>query len=101
MSAPPPATLATAGTPPVMAQPVKWSEGTDPPKLKAPANACDCLHHIYDAKYPVDPKSTLRPGDALVEDYRAFQKRIGTSRNVRSEERRVGKECRSRWSPYH
>jgi len=64
------------------AQPVKWSEGTDPPKLKAPANACDCHHHIYDAKYPVDPKSTLRPGDAFVEDYRAFQKRIGTSRNV-------------------
>src|SRR6266480_7411632 len=27
----------------------------------------------------------------------------GTSRKavVRSEERRVGKECRSRWSPYH
>ena len=24
-----------------------------------------------------------------------------TSLNVRSEERRVGKECRSRWSPYH
>ena len=22
-------------------------------------------------------------------------------RNYRSEERRVGKECRSRWSPYH
>ena len=22
-------------------------------------------------------------------------------RTVRSEERRVGKECRSRWSPYH
>ena len=22
-------------------------------------------------------------------------------RRVRSEERRVGKECRSRWSPYH
>ena len=21
--------------------------------------------------------------------------------NTRSEERRVGKECRSRWSPYH
>ena len=28
---------------------------------------------------------------------------IGMSRNAssRSEERRVGKECRSRWSPYH
>src|SRR3712207_6334897 len=24
-----------------------------------------------------------------------------TSRRPRSEERRVGKECRSRWSPYH
>ena len=23
------------------------------------------------------------------------------SKMVRSEERRVGKECRSRWSPYH
>ena len=64
------------------AQQVKWSTGTEPPKLKAPANSCDCHHHIYDAKYPVDPRSVLRPGDALVEDYRAFQKRIGTSRNV-------------------
>ena len=25
----------------------------------------------------------------------------GATSNVRSEERRVGKECRSRWSPYH
>jgi D-galactarolactone isomerase len=64
------------------AQQVKWSTGTEAPKLKAPANSCDCHHHIYDAKYPVDPKSTLRPGDAFVEDYRVFQKRIGTSRNV-------------------
>ena len=23
------------------------------------------------------------------------------TQNMRSEERRVGKECRSRWSPYH
>src|SRR5207249_10272468 len=26
---------------------------------------------------------------------------IGISQSTRSEERRVGKECRSRWSPYH
>src|SRR2546425_12716279 len=26
---------------------------------------------------------------------------INASNAVRSEERRVGKECRSRWSPYH
>jgi predicted TIM-barrel fold metal-dependent hydrolase len=64
------------------AQSVKWSVGTESPKLKAPANATDCHHHIYDAKYPVDPRATLRPGDALVSDYRALQKRIGTTRNV-------------------
>jgi len=67
---------------PAAAQTVKWSAGTEAPKLKAPANATDCHHHIYDAKYPVDPKATLRPADALVDDYRGFQKRIGTSRNV-------------------
>ena len=27
--------------------------------------------------------------------------RVLNQRNSRSEERRVGKECRSRWSPYH
>ena len=26
---------------------------------------------------------------------------IAENNKVRSEERRVGKECRSRWSPYH
>ena len=28
-------------------------------------------------------------------------KLVFTALNRRSEERRVGKECRSRWSPYH
>ena len=27
--------------------------------------------------------------------------RASNQANTRSEERRVGKECRSRWSPYH
>jgi predicted TIM-barrel fold metal-dependent hydrolase len=74
--------LIAGRTRPAAAQAVKWSSGTEAPKLKAPANATDCHHHVYDAKYPVDPKATLRPGDALVEDYRALQKRIGTTRNV-------------------
>ena len=26
---------------------------------------------------------------------------VRNNKNLRSEERRVGKECRSRWSPYH
>lgn len=67
---------------PVAAQQVKWSTGTEPAKLRAPANAADCHHHIYDARYPADPKATLRPGDALVEDYRTLQRRIGTTRHV-------------------
>ena len=29
------------------------------------------------------------------------ERKPGSSKFVRSEERRVGKECRSRWSPYH
>src|SRR3712207_3474498 len=30
-----------------------------------------------------------------------FDKELSVYSQVRSEERRVGKECRSRWSPYH
>ena len=30
-----------------------------------------------------------------------FQMEIQNDFSTRSEERRVGKECRSRWSPYH
>ena len=30
-----------------------------------------------------------------------FVLRMGLPLLIRSEERRVGKECRSRWSPYH
>jgi predicted TIM-barrel fold metal-dependent hydrolase len=66
----------------VHAQQVPWSTGTAPAKTKAPPNATDCHHHIYSSHFKVDPNSTLRPGDALVADYRLLQKRIGTSRNV-------------------
>ena len=43
------------------------SEGTESPKLKAPANACDCHMHIYDpARFPMVPSQrvppTMRPG---------------------------------------
>ena len=36
--------------------------------------------------------------DYLVREYTIVQDKED---NLRSEERRVGKECRSRWSPYH
>src|SRR3712207_9251712 len=40
----------------------------------------------------------------LLAKARAAKRRLlayGLSEHYRSEERRVGKECRSRWSPYH
>ena len=40
------------------------------------------------------------PNEALVKECEAFAKESGAT-ITRSEERRVGKECRSRWSPYH
>ena len=38
---------------------------------------------------------------ALKPDLAALEKVAGAHTGSRSEERRVGKECRSRWSPYH
>ena len=52
---------------------------------------------------------TMQVADAVTasrapENTPAMVKKIGKTTykvHVRSEERRVGKECRSRWSPYH
>jgi len=63
-------------------QAAPWSAGTEPPKLKAPPNACDCHMHIYDSRFPVAPNAKLRPADATVDAYRLLQKRLGTTRNV-------------------
>ena len=35
------------------------------------------------------------------DDLLGWHKKLAKKGWVRSEERRVGKECRSRWSPYH
>ena len=34
-------------------------------------------------------------------DFEKIDSYLKENLNERSEERRVGKECRSRWSPYH
>ena len=39
--------------------------------------------------------------DSSAVDKIEIRSKDGTITLVRSEERRVGKECRSRWSPYH
>jgi D-galactarolactone isomerase len=62
------------------------STGTETPKLKAPANACDCHIHILDpARFPFVPNPGDRrtpPADAAVPQYRLLQKRNGTTRVV-------------------
>ena len=39
--------------------------------------------------------------ETLLEQIKAVCAWNSISHVIRSEERRVGKECRSRWSPYH
>jgi D-galactarolactone isomerase len=64
-------------------QMVPNSAGTAAPKLKAPANACDCHMHIYDGERfaPARPESRMQV-NATVADYRLLQRRIGTTRTV-------------------
>src|SRR5205807_6641930 len=52
------------------------------PRTKVPANSADCHIHIYDSRYPADPKAVLRPPDASVADYRLVQKQLGLTRVV-------------------
>ena len=71
----------------------------------------DCLNEIFE--YLKDDKVTLRSCllvnrlwcevsvRILWKSIRNYNTLIACLPNNRSEERRVGKECRSRWSPYH
>src|SRR3712207_8713555 len=56
---------------------------------------------------PVPPSPGQDPLVAAAGDiacspgHKYYREGRGTPHHCRSEERRVGKECRSRWSPYH
>ncbi|UFZ05774.1 amidohydrolase family protein [Bradyrhizobium ontarionense] len=75
--------IVLAGGRTAAADSVPNSAGTEAPKLKAPANACDSHHHIYDARFSVSPHwRGGRPDGATVADYRLLQKRLGVTRHV-------------------
>lgn len=76
------------------AQPVPNSTGTAAPNLKAPPNACDCHHHIYDeARFATVPTpGRPAPTNAAMAEYRLLQKRIGTTRHVVVQPRNYGIE---------
>src|SRR3712207_4431139 len=54
--------------------------------------------YFYDAAAPIVDKSTINMDRVYLKS--RYDKGEAAYLN-RSEERRVGKECRSRWSPYH
>ena len=58
-------------------------------KITSIANECgmSLSDYVLSRAYGYEPKVRLTPEQEAVRE--------------RSEERRVGKECRSRWSPYH
>ncbi len=62
---------------------VAWSGGQASPQVPVPDGATDCHFHIYDARQPVAAETVLRHGDASAEDYRALQRRLGTSYGIR------------------
>jgi D-galactarolactone isomerase len=62
-------------------QAVPNSAGTELPKLKLPANACDCHMHASDPRF-TPPRPARMQANGTIADYRALQKRIGTTRTI-------------------
>lgn len=52
------------------------------PRFTPPNGACDCHHHIYDARWTYAAEAVLRPPPATVADYRAYQRQLGISRSI-------------------
>ena len=84
------------------AQQVLWSSGTEPAKLKMPADACDCHHHIYDGRFPIAPSATLKPGDAKAIDAKpdpeqsSWREQVGKARTRAKELERAAEEAELR-----
>jgi len=69
------------------------------------ANCVKC-HGLIQQKSGLEldsPETVMKGGDdgALHHRFRRVKLQSALLLDERSEERRVGKECRSRWSPYH
>ena len=65
-------------------------------------NLKDCFDLIFKGSFPetcVHNVNTNAFYSSYIQTY--LERDIRQIKSVRSEERRIGKECRSRWSPYH
>src|SRR5256885_13821592 len=73
------------------------AEGKIEPKPEAPAAAPQDQVRLAKA----DPSKPAAPASRAAREDDAVARERALKETQRSEERRVGKECRSRWSPYH
>ena len=67
-----------------------------------PNTGKEIVNQVQEAQrvpYRINPRRNM-PRHILIKLSKIYKELIQLS-NKRSEERRVGKECRSRWSPYH
>ena len=72
-----------------------------------PADAADIIENLSENNrekliklnnFKIDPEVFVELNESVQSE---IIKYLSSEAIVRSEERRVGKECRSRWSPYH
>ena len=81
-------------------------------KFKDEAVSNEDIGYILEAAMAAPSAKNQQPWEFYVVENREVLKQLGESSPfsapagkapvaIRSEERRVGKECRSRWSPYH
>ena len=74
---------------------------TDPESRIMKAGNGNHFEQSYNAQAAVEVQSRLIVGERVSQAPNDKQELVPTLAVIRSEERRVGKECRSRWSPYH
>ena len=80
------------------------SEQKDDQEVAQLADDMRFLNCNPDARGMVHPDTLVEPGSpkkAVKRNSDSKEEQLEAAGGVRSEERRVGKECRSRWSPYH
>jgi len=58
------------------------SAALDKVGFAVPAGACDCHHHIYDARWLYAKTAVLKPPPATTADYKKYQAKLGTSRSI-------------------
>src|SRR3989449_11667505 len=85
----------------------RWAGLSSAVSSIAPPSAADVAGR-RESPFPgqIIPPTVVAPPGALIPPGAGgrdggFEGGRGFSLRIRSEERRVGKECRSRWSPYH